>query len=432
MKRIFTLLLILAMTISVTGCGAATPSSGNDDQSSSDIVLDTKEGLTDLMQGISANAVMPDPDVAAGTDAATDFGVRLVQNSFKNGENLLISPLSVLSALAMTANGANGETKSQMEEVFGLTVDELDAYLRWYVDSLPQGDDYRLNIANSIWFTQDQRFTPRQEFLQRNADYYGADIYSAPFDDTTLNDINRWVENKTDGMIDKILDRIPDEAVMYLVNALAFEAQWNDMYEDHQISTGIFTKEDGETQLVDMMHGQEYRYLEDDMTIGFIKDYKSRSYAFAALLPKEGITIEEYIASLTGERLRALLNNVENTMVLTAMPQFETECSVEMADVLFNMGMKDAFDMYAADFSGLGTSEDGNIFINRVLHKTFISVTEHGTKAGAATIVEMTDGAAMLPEDMKEVYLDRPFVYLLIDCENGLPFFIGVLTDTQK
>lgn len=415
MKRFFALFLSLVVIISVTGCGEK-----------------SSRGTTDLMKDINASVINIQPDADAGTAAVTDFGMRLVQNSLKNNENLLISPLSVLSALAMTANGAKENTRAQMEEVFGMSIEDLNSYLRWYTDSLPQSENYSLRLANSIWLTEDTRFTPEPEFLQFNADYYGADIYTAPFDDSTKDAINQWVEDKTDGMIDQILDRIPDEALMYLVNALAFEAQWSEVYEKHQVRDGIFTREDGTKQNVEMMHGQEHRYLSDELTTGFIKSYEDRSYAFVALLPREGISMENYIAALTGERIQMLLSSAKNTPVLTSMPKFETEYSAELSEILVNMGMTDAFDWAKADFSAMGASEDGNIHINRVLHKTFISVTEQGTRAGAATVVEMTDGAAMLPDKIQEVYLDRPFVYLLIDCENSLPFFIGVLMDTEK
>lgn len=418
MKRFSALFLSFALILSVAGCGE-----------NSSIV--SQGGTTNLMEGINASVVAVQPD-AAGTAAVTDFGVRLVQNSLDHGENLLISPLSVLSALAMTANGAKDATRAQMEEVFGMSIDELNVYLRWYVDSLPQGKNYSLRLANSIWLTEDTRFTPEPEFLQINADYYGADIYTAPFDESTKDAINRWVEEKTDEMIDQILDKIPDEALMYLINALAFEAQWSDMYEEHQVRDGVFTREDGSEQPVEMMYAQEYRYLSDELTTGFIKNYEDRSYAFVALLPREGISMEDYIAALTGDRIQSLLNNMHETPVQTSMPKFETEYSVELSDILVKMGMTDAFDWTKADFSALGTSEDGNIHMERVLHKTFISVTEQGTRAGAATVVEMTDGAAMPPDKIQEVYLDRPFVYLLIDCENGLPFFIGVLMDTEN
>ena len=148
-----------------------------------------------------------------------------------------------------------------------------------------------------------------------------------------------------------------------------------------------------------------------------------------ALLPNEGVSVDEYIASLDGESLNALLSNAKHTAVSAKMPKFETEYDVEMSKVLQSMGMIDAFDGNKADFSGLGTSSAGNLRINRVIHKTFISVAEKGTKAGASTVVEVTDESA--PMEIKSVFLDRPFVYMLVDCENNLPFFIGTMMDVE-
>ena len=179
------------------------------------------------------------------------------------------------------------------------------------------------------------------------------------------------------------------------------------------------------------MYGSEGTYFEDEKATGFMKRYKGGKYAFVAMLPNEGVSVSEYIASLDGESLNALLANPQYGTVHTSIPKFETEYKVEMSEILQDMGMTEAFDMYNADFEGLGTSTGGNIYISRVLHKTFISVGEKGTKAGAATIVEMKDGAAAEPTEPKEVYLDRPFVYMLVDCENNIPFFIGTMMDVN-
>ena len=151
------------------------------------------------------------------------------------------------------------------------------------------------------------------------------------------------------------------------------------------------------------------------------------------MLPNEGITVSEFVDSLTGEHLRSLLNNPQNVTVYATMPKFETEYDIEMSEVLQEMGMTDAFDWHVADFSRLGTyNVDGmNICINRVLHKTFISVTELGTKVGAATAVEMVAEGAAEIQEYREVVLDRPFVYMLIDCETNLPFFIGTMMNVK-
>jgi len=412
-KRIIALLLVFAFSLGLTAC--------------------SQVSANDLMKNVPAKAVDVLPDMDTGAAAAADFGVRLFQNSMEEGKNTLISPLSVLYALAMTTNGAEGETLSQMEQVLGMDVDNMNSYMLAYLDLLPETKDYKMSLANSIWFKDDSDFIVEQSFLQTNADYYGAGAYKAAFDEGTRNDINNWVKEHTDGMIPEIIDEIPDEAIMYLVNALAFDAKWADEYEEHQIREGRFTMEDGTRQDVDMMHSEEYTYLEDDLATGFIKYYKDRRYAFVAMLPNEGVTVSQYVDSLTGEHLRELLNNPQDLTVFASIPKFETEYDIEMSEVLQEMGMTDAFDWRVADFSRLGTyNVDGmNICINRVLHKTFISVTEQGTRAGAATAVEMVAEGAMEIVEFKEVVLDRPFVYMLIDCETNLPFFIGTMMNVN-
>ena len=415
MKKLIALLLAMILVFGLTAC--------------------THAKADDLMKDVPAKNVDVLPDMDAGAAAAADFGVRLFQTSMEEGKNILISPLSVIYALAMTANGADGETLAQMEQVLGMDVDNLNSYMLAYLDLLPEAKKYKMNLANSIWFKDDPNFVVEQSFLQTNADYYGAGAYKAAFDEGTRNDINNWVKEHTDGMIPEIIDEIPDEAIMYLVNALAFEAEWADVYEEHQIREGLFhlLDADGTSIMVDMMHSEEHKYLEDDLSTGFIKYYKDRKYAFVALLPNENVSISQYVDSLTGEHLRDLLNNPQDVTVFATMPKFEMEYDIEMSEVLQEMGMTDAFNWQVADFSRLGTyNMDGmNICVNRVLHKTFISVTEQGTRAGAATAVEMVADGAMEIEEFKEVILDRPFVYMLIDCETDLPFFIGTMMDVN-
>jgi len=408
------MLLICAMTLNLSGC-----------------VMEIQ--AKNLMEGIVPNSVNVLEDITAQNSSVTDFAVRLFKACEQSGENTLISPLSVLCALAMTQNGATDETLAQMAAVLGMNAEELNLYFYSYMNSLPQSEEYKLSLANSIWFTNHERFTVNKDFLQTNADYYSADIYQAPFDRQTCSDINNWVKEKTDGMIPKVLEDIPADAVMYIVNALAFEAEWRDVYEKHQVRDGEFTKEDGTKTEVEFMYGSEGIYLEDENATGFIKYYKGGKYAFAAMLPNEDVSVSEYVASLDGEALYTMLSNPQYATVHTAIPKFETEFDVEMSEILKGMGMAEAFSNTNADFEGLGSSTEGNIFISAILHKTFISVAEKGTRAGAVTVVELSDTAAAdTPEQPKQVYLDRPFVYMLIDCENNIPFFIGTMMDAGK
>ena len=372
----------------------------------------------------------------AGTDAmpwyndeVADFGLGLLRGSMNTEKNVLISPVSVLAALSMTANGAEGDTLTQMETVLGKNKDALN---QWYEYDIVKARSEYLYLANAIYLKDDGELIVKEEFLKALEKWYETGVYMTSFNESTLREINQFVEDNTNGMVKNILDKIPKEAVMYLVNALAFEAQWAKPYNEYEVSQQVFTTEDGRKQTVELMYSEEYNsYVEDDLCTGFVKNYEGGRYGFVALLPKEGMRIEELIDSLSGDSLSDLLSYRWEGKVLTAMPKFQTEFDVEMSEVLQSMGMTDAFDDEKANFSGMGTYAGEDLFISRVLHKTFISVAEQGTRAGAATVVEMAPEAAMEPEEIKEVILNRPFLYMIWDRETNMPIFMGTFMDAQ-
>ena len=380
------------------------------------------EELRGDASAVSAPAEM-DMNAAAGL---SDFAVELLRQ-VDQVESTLLSPVSAAYALAMTANGAAGETLEQMESVLGAPLEALNPCLAAYAGSLADGKDSRCSLANSVWLRDDaDRLTVEQGFLDAAASYYDASVFKAPFDGSTLRDINAWVSDRTDGLIPSIVNEIPESAVVYLVNALAFEGEWEKIYREDQVHDGIFTTEDGWEQPAELMYSAESAYLEDDLAAGFVKYYKGRHYAFAALLPNEGVSLDAYLASLTGERLRDLLAHPQDTLVQTAIPKFTAETTAGLNEALAAMGMEDAFVPGLADFSAMGTSPDGPLYISRVLHKTHLTLDERGTRAGAATAVEMGAGSDERP---LSVYLTRPFLYVLMDCEAGLPLFLGTMRD---
>ena len=412
---ILSLILICSMAVNLTGCA-------------------TKVQAADLMEGVQANTVTG----KAADDAFAQSQMRLAVDLFQSSvleskdENVLISPLSIQLALAMTANGADGNTKAEMEALLGgeISLEDLNEYLYSYVNNLPSAEKYKLQIANSIWFRDDEgRLQVEKDFLQKNADYYGAQAYKAAFDDQTLKDINNWVKDHTDGMIDSILDQIDEDAVMYLINALVFDAEWQHVYDKSDVYKGKFTNIGGTEKQVDMMHSEETVYLQDENAIGFMKPYSGSKYNFAVLLPNEGADIYEYIAGLTGESLMETLSTPQLGMVMATLPKFSYEYELTMNDVLKELGMPSAFSGDTADFSKMAHSSRGNIYIGDVLHKTFISVDELGTKAGAVTKVQMNDESAPMSEWV--VTLNRPFVYMIIDNKTNLPVFIGTVMDVQ-
>ena len=368
------------------------------------------------------------------TQAVAQFSTQLLHQLYAENETVVYSPLSILYALAMTANGAEGETLAQMEQVMGLSVDQLNSYLYSTVNLLPSDEGYDFDIANSVWIKDDEeKFEVNQQFLQTVKNYYLAQIFKSEFDNDTLKDINNWVAQQTNGQIQNILDRIDPDAVMYLVNALNFEAQWQEQYEEYSVQDGQFTRSDGTVQDAQFMYGSEYGYLSDENTAGFIKYYKDHTYAFVALKPQQ-TDISSYVQSLNGEKITTLLENISHEKVITSIPKFETTFDTEMSAIFKALGMTDAFDYRLADFSSRGTAqaEGGNLCIGRIIHKAFIRVAEQGTQAGASTVVEMITEGAMLEETPpKEVYLDQPFVYMVIDTQNNLPLFMGTVCEIE-
>lgn len=413
--------LLLALTLLLTGCGGKEDANETvPEQTAEPPAVTEPEAVAVLPPTCGEPAPWKNEQVA-------DFGTRLLRESMEEGKNTLISPMSVLAALSMTANGAEGETLTQMETVLGQSKDALNA---WYKYDTDKSGDY-LHLANAVFLKDDPELTVNDAFIKTVEKWYETDIVVTDFNEHALESINRYVEDNTHGMVKNILDEIPEEAVMYLINALAFEARWAIPYNEYAVQERTFTTEDGREQPIELMYSEEYNaYVEDNLYTGFFKNYEGGRYAFAALLPKEGVTVAEVAQSLSGESIAAMAGSRWEDTVMTGLPKFQTEFDTEMSDILKSMGMTDAFDSFAADFSSLAAYSGGNIFLNRVIHKTFISVGEQGTHAGAATVIEAAAEAAA-PEEVKEVILNRPFLYMIWDMEAKIPVFMGTFMDAQ-
>lgn len=407
--RLFALLLATAL---LAACAAPIENKGRDLAKDIQPKAEDQTGAEMLYTRAAADAAM------------ADFAVRLLQNTAQPGENALVSPWSVLSALGMTAYGAAGDTLDEMTAALGLPPDALGAYLHDYAASL--AGDGCLHAANGIWLRDSDGLTVEPDFLQKNADFYEAAVKAAPFDQSTVDDINAFVKKNTDGEVEKIIDELNAETMLVLVNALGFDAEWAEIYREDQVGDDSFTTAGGEEQTVPMMYSTESVFLADgDAATGFLKYYAGERYAFAALLPAEGMTVDEYLAGLTGDRLTAVLESAQEGVVFAGLPKFESAGHYNLNDALAAMGMPGAFTP-DADFSAMGQYGDTGLYIGEVLHETAVTVDERGTKAGAATAVGVDAGAAMM-EDVHEVTLDRPFVYMLVDTEWNIPLFIGTV-----
>lgn len=370
-----------------------------------------------------------------------DFSIELFQKSFqeKEKENVMISPLSALLALSMTANGADNETLSEMESVLGgeLGIEEINQNLNSFVTGLYNGEKTKLFTADSIWIRNDiDDFIINPAFLETNKKYYYADAYAKPFNQQTLQEMNQWISEKTEGMFQDTISEISPDTVMYLFNTMIFEGEWQDIYYDNQVGQGTFTDCDGNEQEAVMMYSTERLYLNTENAKGFIKPYEN-GYSFAALLPDEGVDIGQFIQSLNGEEFLKIMeeaeevNNMEARRIFTTLPKFSSRTEVKMSEILQEMGIKQAFEEEKADFSKMKQVSENKVFISEVLQNSYINVDEAGTQAGALTSVIMeADGLPML--ETVEIVLNRPFVYAVIDNQTKLPVYIGAVLNIEE
>ncbi|MDD4291333.1 MAG: serpin family protein [Clostridia bacterium] len=407
MKKSFSLLICILLVISACCVFQAC---GNNDQ-----ILYS----TDLMKEVYANEIN-DIDISKEFIAGyVDFAFELFREQKIEG-NSLISPLSIMLALAMTANGAVGDTQTEMLEVLsdGMSMQQLNDCLYSYVNSLPSNDSDKLSIANSIWFRKDGIYVLKS-FLQTNADYYGAQAYAADFDRKTVDDINAWVNKKTDGMVGKIIEDIDSSTVMFLINALLFDAEWETKYTKGSTVSDTFYNQNGSEVTTDFLCSSE-KIAYTKTCVRLTKMYKNGNYSYVALMPNQNVGLDEFMQSIDYEYYCTIMNSV-GCEATVRIPKYENEYDTSLKDCLYNMGMVRSFGA-CADFTGM--SAEGGLFISDVIHKTHIVFDEAGTKAGAVTAVIMSKTS--MPSE-KPVYFNRPFVYFIVDNTTKLPIFVGTL-----
>lgn len=367
-----------------------------------------------------------------------DVSVELLKKSglkdIKAGKNVLISPESILCAMTMSANGAANNTLVQYEDVLmgGYSLSSFNRKMKSFNKRLTSSKKVSFNIANSIWLSNNAKGAVKPEFINVNKKNFGAEIDFVDFNMDTVERVNKWVSKNTNGMIDKIVDRFAPDTVSCIVNAIAFEAKWAEQYSEYSVKKGRFTNAQGTKEKVNMLYGTEYKYISDENSTGFIKDYEGGDYAFMAVLPKKGMTLLEYIKKLNGNKFTALYHGAQNCEVLTKMPEFSYDYSAKLNNPIKKMGITDAFSQTEADFGNmLDTSSGANVYIDEIIHKTHIELDRYGTKAAAATGIINKETCVPGRPKPKKVYLTRPFLYAIVDTDTGLPVFVGVVNTVK-
>ena len=270
-----------------------------------------------------------------------------------------------------------------------------------------------------------------------NMDYVGyiQDTFLAQYTVTdfgkgTADEINDWIDEHTNHMIKDAIDTLDADTVMVLVNAICFEGEWAEEYEDSQVSESFFTSADGSSKEAMFLHDTSSAYYETDKATGFIKYYKGGQYAFLAILPTdESISANEFAKNFTAEDYEEFINSVSNDyVVVSKMPEFESDFDIDLNDTIAGLGADSIFAPSTADLSGMA-GNPGDIYVSKIIHKTHIEVDRQGTRAAAATIVMETCGCVM-EEDVPEyryVECDRPYAYAIVDVETMAPVFIGTV-----
>lgn len=359
-------------------------------------------------------------DLGALRSPLTDFSLRLFAEIRQEQENSLLSPFSVAHALSMAYSGSQADTRAVLTALLGQDEEawrrELGAYL-----ALDKGSS--LKTACSVWLRDDERLSVRPDFLELCRRDYQAQVFASDFAPGAERAINRWVKNQTAGRIDRLINEIRENDMLFLCSALAFDAEWKSPYTRDDVSQGVFYAPGGEVD-VKMMRSDESILLETALGEGFLKPYRDGRYAFAAVLPKEGVSLNELVASLAGNGFSELLQTKSESLSVR-LPKFSASGSVDLSDSLKAMGASLVFDPDRADFSAMGTYNGRNLAIGRVLHEVRLEVDEKGTRGGAATAVTMLAKASL--EHPRELTFDRPFFYAVIDREAGIPIFLGTL-----
>ena len=397
-----------------------------------------------LLGLVSCDKVEPITDNPSSTDLQSDFylsqsmqndildfSIDFFKHQIEDDENTIVSPQSLYFALGMTINGANGDTQQELINTLckGSDLQEFNDNISALIN---QTDTKTCNIANSIWLRDVQDLSLNSEFKKSSEEYFKSEIYTKKFDSKFVDTVNKWVSKNTDGMIDTILNEVPSEdTMMYLINAICFDAKWNDKYDDVQINeNGKFTNSKGDIQDVVMLNSTEDTYLCDEQSTGFLKYYLGGKYAFMGILPNEDVSINDYMESLTGDSFINLYRSKisgNSVNVKVTIPEFKCTSEYLLNDTLKDMGISSAFDEFSADFSNMIDSNTHKLYMGKVIQKAYIQVDRNGTKASAITSISMNDATAML--ETYQVYLDRPFIYAIMDTDTELPIFMGVVNN---
>lgn len=367
------------------------------------------------------------------TTASNDFGLTFFRElAAADAGSIFVSPLSLSLALSMTANGAVGQTQQEMLTTLGFgdfTPAQLNEYYNKLIDGLMKVDpSTKLAIANALWLKNS--FNVRKQFVQTLSENYKAQVEALDFGlKSTVDRINGWCSDNTNGKIDKIIENIDPGAVAFIMNALYFKGIWVNEFDKANTHPHQFTTATGNHQTVDMMHGEfKVGYAEDKLFQIVELPYGNGAFSMVIMLPQQGVATEKATSALSADNWDGWMQSIGQRKVDLQIPRFSLKYSRQLNDILSACGMPTPFTA-KADFSGISTSEP--LKISYVKQDSFIEVNETGSEAAAVTVVTV-ETASISPDQTVRVTVDRPFILVIREFNTGAILFMGRIDSIDR
>jgi serine protease inhibitor len=414
MKRTLSLLLILSAYFLITGC---------------DLTESDKTPDRELPRQLSVQELMV-------AEASNDFTFRLLHmlREKEEGRPFFVSPLSISTAFGMAMNGAEAETYEQMRDFFGydgMTREEINNAYKDLIGLLTTLDpQVVMNIANSVWIREG--FPVKEHFLDNNRNYFNAEVRELDFSHPDApNIINKWIEDKTEGLIEEMIDQIGPLVVLYLINAIYFNGDWTVQFDPEETKDAPFYLADGSAIDVSMMQArQQFRYFRDKTWTALDMWYGNSGFSFTALIPTGNTPLDELTSDLKMSRFESITQNLEVDTLNVFIPKFELDYEIEQfPEELQQMGLTLPFDELKADFSGI--NEEEQLYISDVMHRAFIKLDEEGSEAAAVTVIEISRESSGGGSAYKTIRLDRPFLFFIRENNTNTILFMGAYTGIE-
>ncbi|OEH56193.1 serine protease [Oceanobacillus sp. E9] len=413
MKKCFFIFSILCLFLLFSACGTDNSATGGNN--STDAPPTTK---------IDTSVLVNDAN-----QASNHLGFQTLQRLKGNEEdNIFVSPISIWLAVSMAYNGADGDTKDEMTNALQLgdidlqTLNEHNASM---MDQVSNHDDVELNILNSIWLRP--KFTFLEDFEQQVTESYNPEL--GPL--TTKEPMNEWVSEKTNGKITNLIEKVDEDHVAFLLNATYFNGNWKYPFDENNTDNGSFNLDESSITEVPFMSLDEklFYWENDEFQLVALPYGEEGNIQMEVFLPNESIRLQEFVNKLTLEDWQNWRESMQETVGSLKMPKFSLEYESELQDFFQALGMEKAFDQNIADFSNMIDPAQlrGNLYISKIMHKTFLEVDERGTEAAGATSVEMKEESAIVSPAPFQMEINRPFLLTISDNETDTILFMGMI-----